>query len=160
MGRFGRFYDTAKWKQLRAKQLRKEQLCKFCLALGHPEIATIVDHIKPHKGDETLFYDPKNLQSLCKQCHDSTKQQIERSGSFSGCDVCGWPLDPNHYYNNGITNMKNTLSYNSLTVGAEEDAAHCHYLEDRPPGGCKTLTACDADYRTLAHESVSEGEKP
>jgi len=32
--------------------------------------ATVVDHIEPHKGDEELFYDINNLQSLCKSCHD------------------------------------------------------------------------------------------
>ncbi|WP_327198035.1 HNH endonuclease [Sporanaerobacter acetigenes] len=29
-----------------------------------------VDHIEPHKGNEDLFYDINNLQSLCKSCHE------------------------------------------------------------------------------------------
>ncbi len=33
-------------------------------------LATVVDHIKPHKGDERLFFDINNLQPLCKPCHD------------------------------------------------------------------------------------------
>lgn len=50
--------------------------------------AVIVDHIKPHKGDRTLFFDYDNTQSLCKTCHDGVKQRIEKSGEF-GCDVNG-----------------------------------------------------------------------
>ncbi len=43
-------------------------------------LATVVDHKIPHKGDETLFWDRKNWQSLCKPHHDGTKQAMERSG--------------------------------------------------------------------------------
>jgi 5-methylcytosine-specific restriction protein A len=32
--------------------------------------ATVVDHIQPHKGDLTLFWDRSNWQPLCKRCHD------------------------------------------------------------------------------------------
>ena len=31
---------------------------------------TVVDHIRPHRGDPVLFWDEKNWQSLCKSCHD------------------------------------------------------------------------------------------
>ena len=33
--------------------------------------ATVVDHIKPHHGDQRLFWDVGNWQSLCKAHHDS-----------------------------------------------------------------------------------------
>ena len=42
----------------------------MCAKDGTPKEATVVDHIKPHKGNEKLFYDLKNLQSMCKPCHD------------------------------------------------------------------------------------------
>ena len=32
--------------------------------------ATVVDHIIPHRGDKRLFWDEKNWQPLCKDCHD------------------------------------------------------------------------------------------
>lgn len=71
----------------------------MCSVLGHVTAATVVDHKIPHKGDESLFFDDDNLQSLCKTCHDSAKQRLEKSGSLPGCDVNGWPLDPNsHWY--------------------------------------------------------------
>lgn len=45
-----------------------------------------------------LFFDAANLQSLAKQCHDSWKQALERSGrdQIRGCDERGQPLDPEH----------------------------------------------------------------
>lgn len=59
----------------------------------------MVDHIKPHRGNELLFFDPTNLQSLCKPCHDGAKQQLEKSGVLRGCDRTGLPLDENHHWN-------------------------------------------------------------
>jgi 5-methylcytosine-specific restriction protein A len=32
--------------------------------------ATVVDHIKPHKGNAILFWLVSNWQGLCKHCHD------------------------------------------------------------------------------------------
>jgi hypothetical protein len=36
------------------------------------------------------------LQSLCKECHDSVKQSLEKGGAghIRGCDLDGYPLDP------------------------------------------------------------------
>ena len=45
-------------------------LCVQCLKEGHAVTATVVDHIRPHRGDPVLFWDEKNWQSLCKPCHD------------------------------------------------------------------------------------------
>ncbi|XUY28355.1 HNH endonuclease [Agrobacterium sp. rho-8.1] len=42
----------------------------------------ICDHVKPHKGDEVVFFDETNLQTLCKLCHDTLKQREERSRSY------------------------------------------------------------------------------
>ena len=92
-------YRTKLWKKLRLIQLSKEPCCKYCEQQGRVVIATVVDHIKPHKGDEILFYSPSNLQSMCKQHHDSTKQREENAGVMIGCDTKGIPLDPNHHWN-------------------------------------------------------------
>jgi 5-methylcytosine-specific restriction endonuclease McrA len=61
------------WK-VRSKFLKANPICAFCTSQ-----ATIVDHIRPHKGNWILFMDMKNFQSLCKPCHDSKKQIIERN---------------------------------------------------------------------------------
>ncbi|MFB2940169.1 hypothetical protein, partial [Klebsiella pneumoniae] len=58
-------YNTKRWYRLRFHQLQKQPLCEFHLRRNQVISATVVDHIKPHKGDETLFHNPDNLQSLC-----------------------------------------------------------------------------------------------
>lgn len=73
----------------------------MCAEIGRTAAATVVDHIKPHKGDRELFDDPKNHQGLCADCHDRHKKRIEMSGRVVGCDVNGMPLDSNHNWNNG-----------------------------------------------------------
>jgi 5-methylcytosine-specific restriction endonuclease McrA len=86
-----RLYSTARWKRLRERQLAIEPLCQFCLEGEVIEVATVADHITPHKGDEVLFFDPDNLQSLCKPCHDSTKQRIELGQDVVTFGADGWP---------------------------------------------------------------------
>lgn len=95
---YGKLYDTTRWKRLRLNQLSNAPLCAYCLLLGRVSNATIADHITPHKGDEALFYNADNLQSLCKPCHDSVKQQQEKSGIIRGSDITGAPLNPSKYW--------------------------------------------------------------
>jgi 5-methylcytosine-specific restriction endonuclease McrA len=40
--------------------------------------ATVVDHIKPHRGDQNLFWEETNWQTLCQRHHDRDKQREER----------------------------------------------------------------------------------
>lgn len=93
-----RLYNTRRWQRLRLAQLRQAPLCRMCQDMGKTTPATVVDHTVPHKGDESLFFDPGNLGSMCKLCHDSVKQREEKTGQIAGCDASGWPLDPGHHW--------------------------------------------------------------
>jgi 5-methylcytosine-specific restriction endonuclease McrA len=84
-------YDR-RWRRERLRFLQSNPLCVYCLAQGKVEEATVVDHIKPHKGDRHLFWDRNNWQALCKPHHDSTKQAEERNGVVIGCGTDGIPL--------------------------------------------------------------------
>lgn len=86
------WYKRARWLRLREHQLVMHPLCAFCLEQGIVEPATVVDHIKPHRGDPELFWDPDNLQSLCKPHHDSTKRRIELGQDVVTFDEHGWPI--------------------------------------------------------------------
>lgn len=86
-------YNTAQWKALRLAQLIREPLCKRCSERGRVVTATIAHHITAHKGNAALFFDPSNLASSCKDCHDVDEQRIERGGQARrdvGDD--GWPV--------------------------------------------------------------------
>lgn len=86
------------WQRRRAEQLRLHPLCRLHLAMrGEVVVATVADHVVPHRGDLALFAGP--LQSLCAPCHNSYKQELERTGSFKGCDLQGFPLCPFHPWN-------------------------------------------------------------
>lgn len=97
---YRRWYKSTRWQQLRLQQLRSEPLCRACQAAGRVTIATIADHIRPHKGDLAVFMDPSNLQSLCDEapwrCHSSGKQKEERAGFDVTVGADGWPTAPNH----------------------------------------------------------------
>lgn len=98
--RAGGWYKSRRWQALRTMQLLKQPFCECRLHAGRTARAEVVDHKIAHKGDSKLFFDASNLQSLTKQCHDSWKQSLERSGRnyIVGCDEAGQPLDPEHHW--------------------------------------------------------------
>ena len=86
------WYTHSRWRTLRARQLEREPLCRFCTEEGRVELATVVDHVTPHKGDRVAFWKGP-FRSLCKRCHDSTAK-LEQGGKKPrwqiGAD--GWPM--------------------------------------------------------------------
>lgn len=83
-----------KWQQAREQYLAANPLCVRHQQRGDVVAATVVDHITPHRlkeaidsGDadrisaaQSLFWNRKNWQPLCKQCHD-IKTAVE-DGAF------------------------------------------------------------------------------
>ena len=61
-------------------------LCRMCEAEGKITVATIVDHVIPHRGDPVLFNDVNNWQALCKQHHDHAKQRVDVHGYSNEVD--------------------------------------------------------------------------
>ncbi|MDT7935231.1 MAG: AAA family ATPase [Sphingomonadaceae bacterium] len=88
-----------KWRKARRTFLSKPERrwCAMCVADGRaqPSAASVVDHVRPHRGDSKLFWDKANWQPLCASHHSSAKQRLER-GRGGGVDADGRPTDPNH----------------------------------------------------------------
>jgi len=79
---------------MRAAQLARHPYCQCPHHKKAKVEANVVDHITPHKGDTRLFFNPRNLQSMTKECHDRFKQSQEHGGAgfLMGCDTRGFPL--------------------------------------------------------------------
>lgn len=69
-----------RWQNLRKSFLREHPLCVECAKKGLTTVATDVDHIVPHKGDQSLMWDWDNLQPLCHSCH--SKKTAREDGGF------------------------------------------------------------------------------
>lgn len=67
-----------RWQKARARHLRMNPLCVMCQAEDRVTAATVVDHRIPHRGDERLFWDETNWQSLCASHHSGQKQREEQ----------------------------------------------------------------------------------
>ena len=67
----GRGYGS-RWQKVSKQFLRENKFCVMCLRESPPRytLATVVDHIVPHRGDNHLFWDRGNWQPLCKRHHD------------------------------------------------------------------------------------------
>lgn len=86
-----------RWQKARAVHLEQHPFCVYCMreagivatsieaviiecaarAVAVP-YASVVDHKVPHRGDERLFWDRSNWQSLCATHHSSEKQREEQ----------------------------------------------------------------------------------
>lgn len=87
------------WQKARTGHLRSHPFCVYCLrdpayaairtmapssailrcaelGLVAP-MASVVDHIEPHRGDQVLFWNKANWQSLCGTHHSADKQREE-----------------------------------------------------------------------------------
>lgn len=62
-------YRTSRWLRARLLWLANNPLCAECERNGQTQEASVVDHIQPHRGDLSLFWDATNWQSLCLSCH-------------------------------------------------------------------------------------------
>jgi 5-methylcytosine-specific restriction enzyme A len=70
----------SRWRRARAAYLARHPLCARCSAEGRLELAVVVDHVTPHRGDARLFWDEANWQGLCKRCHDAKTAREGRWG--------------------------------------------------------------------------------
>lgn len=80
-----KWYKLARWQKLRMKVLIRDLFtCQMegCGRIEHNTSLLVADHKKAHRGDEALFWDERNLQCLCKPCHDRLKQREERRQSW------------------------------------------------------------------------------
>jgi 5-methylcytosine-specific restriction endonuclease McrA len=88
-------YTTA-WDRASRAYRRAHPLCVRCQAQGKVSASRVVDHVVPHKGDLSLFWNKQNWQALCEHCHNSDKRSIELNGFDRTIGTDGWPTDPMH----------------------------------------------------------------
>ena len=96
----------AKWRTAREVFLSSHKLCVICAKSDKRVTATVVDHIKPHKGNDNLFWSRRNWQALCASCHNS--KTAKHDGGFGNrrkgdavkgsCDKDGYPLHKEHHW--------------------------------------------------------------
>ena len=67
-----------KWQKAREQHLQAHPLCVMCQADGRVTEATVVDHVVAHRGDQSVFWDRSNWQSLCATHHSKDKQREEQ----------------------------------------------------------------------------------
>lgn len=77
----GRGYNS-RWYKVSRQFLFVHPLCAECLKSGKYVRATVVDHIVPHRGDKTLFWDQNNWQALCKRCHDRKTRLHDQTPTY------------------------------------------------------------------------------
>lgn len=67
-----------RWRRASKLFLQYNPLCRYCEREGKLTAAEVVDHIIPHRGDQTLYWDAGNWQPLCKPCHDTKTMTDDR----------------------------------------------------------------------------------
>lgn len=80
-----RIYNDRRWKAAANAHLIDHPLCEECLKRGINTPAEDVHHIvsfmttdDPFERERLAFYDPDNLMSLCKQCHQLIHSRLNK----------------------------------------------------------------------------------
>lgn len=66
----------SRWQRVSKAYLRKYPLCVKCLAEGRFVSVTVVDHIIPHRDNQSLMWSDTNWQALCKPCPRPQDRQL------------------------------------------------------------------------------------
>lgn len=63
---------TSRWQKASKTYLASHPVCAGVLPSGAECLrpAQCVDHVRPHRGDWSLFWDSGNWQPLCLSCHN------------------------------------------------------------------------------------------
>ena len=64
------FYNSARWRAVRAAFLREHPVCVVCAARGRVVAAVVVDHVVPLKDGGARF-DTANFQAICIADHNA-----------------------------------------------------------------------------------------
>lgn len=77
------WYSLKRWKVLRWAVLTRDGFqCRMCGRIEPEHSKLVADHRVPHRGDEALFWDERNLWTLCARCHSGAKQREEAAGGM------------------------------------------------------------------------------
>lgn len=79
------WYKSPRWRALRASVLLRDRFtCAMCGRIEGDTSKMVCDHIKPHRGDDALFWSESNLQTLCASpCHNAHKQARDIADALS-----------------------------------------------------------------------------
>lgn len=62
---------NSRWQTLRKKIILRDKCCVMCLKNGYIEYRTLqVHHLVKRTDDPSLIYEPSNLITLCRNCHE------------------------------------------------------------------------------------------
>jgi len=71
-----KLYGQQKWRKLSIAFRKRNPLCSECDANGLVRPADLVDHIQPAKARPDLFFNWRNLRSLCQRCHNEIGEKV------------------------------------------------------------------------------------
>ena len=80
---------SSQWKALRKKIILRDKCCILCFKRGFIEYRGLqVHHLIKRTEDNTLIYDPSNLVTVCRSCHEELElmplaQQKKLLGDFN-----------------------------------------------------------------------------
>jgi 5-methylcytosine-specific restriction enzyme A len=78
------WYRTKRWADLKqAVHVRDNYTCQrtgvLCVGKHPAPNSPVANHIRPHRGDPDLFWDPENIETVSKEVHDGLIQKEEQA---------------------------------------------------------------------------------
>ena len=98
-------YDPT-WEKYRLRYLHHNPTCYACGAKS-----TVVDHLRPHKGDEKLFRQLDNHIPLCTSCHNRVTALFDKKFAVGGSISSKIQWLGLRRYERGLTEKVKVLPY-------------------------------------------------
>ena len=82
-------YATKKWERVRKSILRRDgYMCQECKRYGKLHEGNHVHHIFPVEHYPELAWEPKNMITLCQNCHNAMHDRDTHELSAKGEALC------------------------------------------------------------------------
>ena len=73
-----KFTNTSRWRSLKIDIKRRDRgVCRLCFNRGYVEYKCLqVHHIYKRATHPELAYEPSNLVTVCKKCHEELEEKL------------------------------------------------------------------------------------
>lgn len=82
---------TTEWDSASRQWRQDFPICAECERQGRLKPSEVVDHVRPHKGDQDWFWNQENWEATCKRCHDIKTRMEENLTTYRRTVVTGPP---------------------------------------------------------------------
>ena len=122
--------SSRRWTECSKRHKHRQPLCLDPFGEHGPKEVDEVHHIVPIRENPGLAFDPSNLASLCKKCHEQV-ESISDKGYTTGFLFENLGTEPQGGTKSLQTKQKKTIAAPSLNVHDTQGGRECRKIQQK-----------------------------